>query len=46
VAAIETDRQRELRLRRAAFRVIRYTWQQVTQTAELVVAELRHELGV
>jgi REase_MTES_1575/Transcriptional regulator, AbiEi antitoxin len=46
VSAIETDRRRELRLRRAGFRVIRYTWQQVTQTPELVVAELRHELGL
>jgi hypothetical protein len=44
-AAIETDRRREMRLRQAGFRVIRYTWQQVTQTPELIVAELRNELG-
>jgi hypothetical protein len=43
-AAIETDRGREMRLRQAGLRVIRYTWRQVTQTAELVVAELRREL--
>jgi Protein of unknown function (DUF559) len=43
-AAIENDRRREMRLRRAGFRVIRYTWQQVTQTPELVIAELRAEL--
>jgi hypothetical protein len=45
-AVIETDRQREMRLRRAGFRVIRYTWQQVTETPELIVAELRRELGL
>jgi Protein of unknown function (DUF559) len=45
-AAIENDRRREMRLRRAGFRVIRYTWQQITQTPELVVAELRRELGL
>jgi very-short-patch-repair endonuclease len=43
-AAIETDRRREMRLRQAGLRVIRYTWQQVTQTPELVIAELRREL--
>ena len=45
-AAIETDRRREMRLRRAGFRVIRYTWHQVTQTPELIIAELRSELGL
>jgi Protein of unknown function (DUF559)/Transcriptional regulator, AbiEi antitoxin len=45
-AAIALDRQREMRLRRAGFRVIRYTWHQVTQTPELVVAELRRELSL
>jgi hypothetical protein len=44
-AAIETDRRRELRLRRAGLRVIRYTWQQVTQTPDVILAELRDELG-
>jgi hypothetical protein len=43
-AAIETDRQREMRLRKAGFRVIRYTWQQVTRTPELIIADLRAEL--
>jgi len=43
-AAIENDRRREMVLRRAGFRVIRYTWQQVTQTPGLVIAELRGEL--
>ena len=46
VAAIETDRQREMRLRRAGYRVIRYTWHQITRQPELVVAELRHEVLV
>jgi very-short-patch-repair endonuclease len=45
-AAIEADRRREMRLRQLGFRVIRYTWQQVTQTPEPVVAELRRELGL
>ena len=45
-AAIETDRGREMRLRRAGFRVIRYTWHQVTETPELIAAELRRELGL
>jgi very-short-patch-repair endonuclease len=45
-AAIETDRRREMRLRRAGFRVIRYTWRQVTETPEQIVSELRRELGL
>jgi hypothetical protein len=45
-AAIETDRQREMRLRRGGFRVIRYTWHQITRMPELVVAELRVELDL
>jgi REase_MTES_1575 len=45
-SAIETDRRREMRLRRAGWRVIRYTWQQITQTPELVLAELRCELDL
>jgi hypothetical protein len=45
-AVIETDRRREMRLRRAGFRVIRYTWQQVSRTPEPIVAELRGELGL
>lgn len=44
-AASEEDRRRELRLRRLGFRVVRYTWRQVTQTPDEVVADLRRELG-
>jgi hypothetical protein len=44
-AAIENDRRREMRLRRAGFRIIRYTWNQVTRSPELLVAELRSELA-
>jgi hypothetical protein len=44
-AAIEVDRGREMRLRRVGFRVIRYTWQQVTRAPELVITELRRELA-
>jgi hypothetical protein len=43
-AAIERDRHREMKLRRAGYRVLRYTWQQVTREGALVVAELRAEL--
>jgi hypothetical protein len=43
-AAIEKDRQREMRLRRCGFTVIRYTWHQITAMPEPVIAELRVEL--
>jgi very-short-patch-repair endonuclease len=43
-AAIETDRRREMKLRRAGLRVVRYTWQQVTREGELIVGEIRAEL--
>jgi hypothetical protein len=43
-AAIEADRRREMKLRRAGYRVLRYTWQQVTREGELIVAEIRAEL--
>jgi hypothetical protein len=39
--AMEDDRRRDLELRAAGFTVLRYTWAQVTQEPELVVAELR-----
>lgn len=39
--AMEEDRRRELALRAAGYTVLRYTWTQVTQESELVVAELR-----
>jgi hypothetical protein len=43
-AQIAHDRSRELRLRRAGFLVVRYTWDQITTEAELVVADLRANL--
>ena len=44
-AAIERDRQRELTLRAAGYPILRYTWQQVTQQAEPVAADLRAALS-
>lgn len=40
-AANEADRRRELILRRAGYRVVRYTWQQVTRQPDEVIADLR-----
>jgi Transcriptional regulator, AbiEi antitoxin/Protein of unknown function (DUF559) len=40
-AAIERDRRRDLVLRKAGFSVRRYTWRQVTQTPEAVLADVR-----
>ncbi len=42
--ANEEDRRRELILRRAGFRVIRYTWHQVTGNPAAVVTDLRRAL--
>jgi very-short-patch-repair endonuclease len=42
---MERDRQKELELRAAGFLVIRYTWQQVMQRPDLVVADLRAALA-
>ena len=39
--AIENDHRRDLELRAAGCTVLRYTWEQVTQSPELVVADLR-----
>ena len=42
-ARLENDHRRDLDLRAAGYVVLRYTWQQVTETPELVVADLeRH----
>jgi len=43
-AAAERDRQRDLELRAMGQRVLRYTWQQVHRTPDLVVADLRSAL--
>lgn len=43
-AASERDRAREMRLRALGFRVVRYTWQQVTATPAQVLADLSREL--
>lgn len=44
-AAAERDRARELVLRTAGFRVLRYTWQQVTEQPDVVAADLRLALS-
>jgi Protein of unknown function (DUF559)/Transcriptional regulator, AbiEi antitoxin len=42
--ANEEDRRREMMLRRAGFRVCRYTWQQVARQPELLLRDLRDQL--
>ena len=44
--ANEEDRRRELILRRAGYRIIRYTWRQVTREPQAVVDDLRSHLVV
>jgi very-short-patch-repair endonuclease len=43
-AAIKRDRQRELALRAQGFLVVRYTWDQLTDGPEEVLADLRQLL--
>ena len=45
-AAIERDRGRDMTLRAAGYVVLRYTWEQVTRQAPLVVADLRNALDL
>ena len=46
-ARLENDHKRDLELRAAGYTVLRYTWQQITETPELVVADLvRHGIGI
>jgi len=44
LAAMKRDRQRELALRGLGFRVVRYTWEQITQRPDPVIADLRRLL--
>jgi very-short-patch-repair endonuclease len=44
-AAVERDRARDLTIRAAGYRVLRYSWWQVTRDQERVVADLRRELA-
>lgn len=44
-AQVSRDRERELALRRLGFRVVRYTWQQVTDRPAEVVRDLRGQLA-
>lgn len=43
---LEHDHRRDLELRAAGYIVLRYTWQQLTETPELVIADLRRALGL
>jgi very-short-patch-repair endonuclease len=41
----EADRRRQNRLVLAGYRVLRYTWKQLTETPEALIAELRAALA-
>jgi len=41
---LDNDHRRDLALRAAGYTVLRYTWRQVTETPELVAADLRRAL--
>jgi very-short-patch-repair endonuclease/predicted transcriptional regulator of viral defense system len=45
-SAIERDRHRELVLRGSGYRVLRYTWRQVTTEPAVVASDLRRALGI
>jgi very-short-patch-repair endonuclease len=45
-AQVSRDRERELALRELGFRVVRYTWPQITERGSDVVADLRQQLGI
>lgn len=45
-AQVSRDRDRELALRRMGFRLVRYTWRQITERPAEVVADLRNALGL
>jgi very-short-patch-repair endonuclease len=45
-AQIQRDRRKELKLRRAAYDVIRYGWEQVEEEPALVEADLIAQYGV
>lgn len=45
-AQVARDHERDLRLRAAGFTVLRYTWRQITRLPDLVLADLRRELGL
>jgi very-short-patch-repair endonuclease len=45
IAAAERDRERDLILRRAGYRVHRYTWQQVTSASSIVASDVLGALG-
>ena len=44
-AQVSRDRERDLLLRRGGFRVVRYTWRQLTRAPDRVAEDLRAQLG-